>query len=273
MPTDPTSKILEEQTLTVKRGRLNGLGFEPAFNSYFDFYASSKYIDPPLLELEDIAFHLFLRKNLNDRNPRWKMPSIRQIRAKFRMGHNRFTAILNRLEQAHLLRKESGVGKGEYGRNTRNGYILSDPVQTLDEFLTLAREGVFGVLPRGEWLCVRNGHTNVFETDTSYVPETDTDQQTLTSKQTDEPFEDKLWQQVLSTLKNQTPAATFNSFVVDTKLLSIVDGVATVTTTRPFAIDWLRNRMKNNLQKTLNLELRLENSPQVTDLVIEVTTE
>jgi hypothetical protein len=103
-------EILADQVIHVKRGRMNGLGFEPAFNSYFDFYASSKYVDPPLLQLEDIAFHLFLRKNLNDKNPAWQMPSVRQIRKKFRIGQHKLEAMLKRLEQAHLLQKESGVG-------------------------------------------------------------------------------------------------------------------------------------------------------------------
>jgi hypothetical protein len=48
------------------------------------------------------------------------MPSIRQIRKKFRMGQHKIDAMLKRLEKAHLLRKESGVGKGEFGRNARN---------------------------------------------------------------------------------------------------------------------------------------------------------
>ncbi len=72
-------KILDDQIIHVKRGRLNGLGFEPAFNSYFDFYLSSKYFGEPLLELEDLGLHLYLRKNLNDTNKKWKMPTIRQM--------------------------------------------------------------------------------------------------------------------------------------------------------------------------------------------------
>ncbi|GEM_PF-3653333 len=55
-------QILEDQILYVKRGRFNGLGFEPAFNSYFDFYLDCKYFGEPLLELQDVTFHLYLRK-------------------------------------------------------------------------------------------------------------------------------------------------------------------------------------------------------------------
>ena len=85
----------------------------------------------------------------------------------------------------------------------------------------------------------------------------DTDQQTLNTKQIGESFEENLWVRVLSTLKLQTASATFYNFVADTRLQSIQDWVATITTPKPFAIDWLENRMQNNLKKTLNLELRL----------------
>jgi len=69
--------ILDDQIIHVKRGRQNGLGFEPLWNSYFDFYLDSRYFEEPLLELQDVTFHLFLRKNLNDKNKSWKMPTIR----------------------------------------------------------------------------------------------------------------------------------------------------------------------------------------------------
>src|SRR6478672_9236884 len=84
-----TSRILEDQVIHVKRGRANSFGFEPAWNAYFDFYLSTKYFDESLLELEDVAFHLLLRKNLNDRNPDWKMPSIRQFKKGFGIGKPR----------------------------------------------------------------------------------------------------------------------------------------------------------------------------------------
>ena len=142
------NKILDEQVIHLKRGRTNSFGWEPAWNSYFDFYASSKYISPPLIKLEDISLHLFLRKNLNDKNPQWKMPTIRQLKKKFAVSQDKIEGMMKRLEDAHLLRKVSGASNGF---NVGNDYILSDPVQTLDEFLIVACEGVFPRLPRPEW--------------------------------------------------------------------------------------------------------------------------
>src|SRR6266508_5395225 len=136
------SKILEEHTIVLKRGRFNGLGLVLAFNSSFAFYASTKSVMPALLQLEDISFHLYLRKNLNDKDPSWQMPSIRQMRKKFGIGQHKIEAMLKRLGEAHLLGKVSGSREGEW--ITRNTYILSDPVQNLEEFLTIAREGLFG---------------------------------------------------------------------------------------------------------------------------------
>src|SRR4051794_8798534 len=89
--------ILSDQVIHVKRGRSNGLGFEPAFNGYFDFYLNAKYFGEPLLELEDVTFHLFLRKNLNDRNKSWKMPTIRQMKKRFCISQAKVYAMLDRL--------------------------------------------------------------------------------------------------------------------------------------------------------------------------------
>ena len=119
----PAKAILEDQVIVVKRGRSNGLGFEPAFNSYFDFYLDTKYFGQSLLQLQDVTFHLFLRKNLNDQNPSWKMPTLRRMRQKFGISNDRIYAMFMRLEKAHLLTKESGTRTGVI--NTRNNYILS----------------------------------------------------------------------------------------------------------------------------------------------------
>lgn len=114
------SQILSDQVIHVKKGRFNSFGFEPLWNSYFDFYLDSRYFKEPLLELQDVTFHLYLRKNLNDHNPRWKMPTIRQIMKKFRIGQAKVYAMLDRLEKAHLLTLESGVRVDVV--NERNDY-------------------------------------------------------------------------------------------------------------------------------------------------------
>jgi hypothetical protein len=252
------ASILDSQIIHVKRGRFHNYGFEPCSNAFFDFYVSPKYIEPALLQLEDVGFFLFLRKNINDTNPRWKMPSVRQMMRRLGVGQRKLEAMMARLDGAHLLKKESGFRRGKDQANITNSYLLSDPIQTLDEFLTVAAEDLFPRALKPEWVpCTRNEYRGVRELDTAPVCETDTYKQTLNTKQTGDTEEITLWDRVLSVLKLQTAPATFNSFVVDTNLKSIVDGMATVATSKPFAIDWLENRMKNNIRKTLNLELRL----------------
>jgi hypothetical protein len=218
------SKILEDQVVHLKRGRFNQYGFEPAWNAYFDFYASPKYIEPPLLQLEDIAFHLFLRKNLNDQNPNWRMPSIRQMKRRLHVSQDRLEAMMVRLDAAHLLKKVSGYHQGDEGANIPNHYILSDPIQTLEEFLSVAAAGVFSRPLKEEWQefladdpLYRNSVQGVPEVGTAPVPEIGTDKQTSFLKQTGVITEnDRLWESVLATLKLQLPAASFYSFVADT---------------------------------------------------------
>jgi hypothetical protein len=264
--------ILQDQVIRLKRGRLNGLGFEPAYNAFFDFYLSSKYIDPPLLRLEDVTFFLFLRKNLNDQNPEWRMPSMRQMTRKFRIGQHRIEAIMERLDQAQLLKKQSGRGAGPDGENVTNHYLLSDPLPTLDEFLLVALSGVFGQPLREEWRefvtddpCSQYGYTPVAETATPPVAETATppvaetarDQQTLTTKQGVLPENDFLWNAVLENLKSQLPSTTFYNLVADTRLATLENGVATILTPRAGALEWLTTRLAKKVKLLLTIEAKI----------------
>lgn len=253
--------ILEDQVIHVKRGRMNGLGFEPAFNSYFDFYLDAKWFGEPLLELQDVTFHLYLRKNLNDRNPQWKMPTYRQMKKKFKAGYGKLEAIMRRLDTAHLLKKESGVRR-ELGLTTRNDYILSDPIPTLEEFLLVASEGVFGLPLLAEWNvisapttpaandelpCPQNGDTDVPEMGTPSVPEMGTYKQTLKNKQTsgESMFED---------LKFQIGEKVFNRFMAGATLVSKQDGIAIIGTPQAYARDWIENRLSDKLRRLLAVE-------------------
>lgn len=151
-PTSPTAnEILDSQVIYVKRGRLNKFGFEPAWNAYFDFYLSSKYLEKPILQLEDVTFHLWLRKNLNDEDPNWQIPSIRVMKRKFGISQDKIEAMLKRLTKAHLLKKVSGQGSGNKGENVTNTYELSDPIQSLDDFLVVAKTGEFPQPLKVEW--------------------------------------------------------------------------------------------------------------------------
>ena len=273
-------QILDDQVIHVKRGRLNGLGFEPAFNSYFDFYLDGKYFGEALLELQDVTFHLYLRKNINDTNRNWKMPTLRQMKQKFGISYDKIYAMFDRLERAHLLNKQSGVRVGT--ANVRNAYIVSDPITTLGEFLEVASQGLFTLPLLPEYQAPEEapdvpeigtsgapeiGTFRVPEIGTLDVPEIGADQQTLNTKQTGgqtvDIFEKKLWENVLTQLQQQLPSATFISFLADTQLDRIEGAVAVITTNRAYAKEWLDTRMSNKLRKLLGVELRLSGRPAI----------
>jgi hypothetical protein len=261
-PVERASHILEDQIIHVKRGRLQGFGFEPAWNAYFDFYLSPKYIAPPLLQLEDVSFHLFLRKNLNDHNPDWKMPSIRQMKRRLSVSQDRLQAMMKRLDQAKLLEKISGYRKGEDGENIPNHYILSDPVQTLEEFLVLASSGLFGRPLQEEWQayleeidpCTENRYTPYGSPVHPPVPEIDTYKQTSFSNKQEMSNLENLWNAVLATLKLQLLSTTFIAFIEDTRLLAIDNAIATVELANPSAKDWVEQRLSRQLKHLLFIE-------------------
>lgn len=139
-------------------------------------------------------------------------------------------------------KKESGVRR-ELGLTTRNDYILSDPIPTLEEFLLVASEGVFGLPLLAEWNvisapttpaandelpCPQNGDTDVPEMGTPSVPEMGTYKQTLKNKQTsgESMFED---------LKFQIGEKVFNRFMAGATLVSKQDGIAIIGTPQAYA--------------------------------------
>jgi hypothetical protein len=134
--------------------------------------------------------------------------------------------------------------------NERNDYLLADPVQTLEEFLTIARESLF---PRGlnpEWaeVCTDNRYMVYPPSVQEDVPEIGTDQQTLKTEQ-------GVWDSVLTQLQLSVPANTFAVFRQGTELLSITDGVATIGTNRSHACEWLQVQMAPRIKKVLAVEL------------------
>jgi hypothetical protein len=247
------SQILEDQVIHVKRGRLNGLGFEPAFNSYFDFYLSPKYIDPPLLQLEDVTFHLFLRKNLNDRDPSWRMPSIRQMMRRLAISQVKIDNMMKRLDQAKLLEKVSGYRGGEDGGNIPNHYILSDPLQTLEEFLAVAAAGVFGRDLKEEWRsdpCIENQYTPYLLSMHPPVSEINTYKQTSSLLKQ----EDLWWSEILSMMKQQLTDATYYSTLEGSQLQSLTEGRATVLLNRPAAREWCERQLGKRISDLLTIE-------------------
>lgn len=255
--------ILEDQII-IKKGRFNNFGFEPCSNSFFDFYVSSKYTTKPLIKLEDISFHLFLRKNLNDRNPKWKMPTIKQMMRRVGVSYSRLKNMMDRLEAAHLLTKQSGYKKGV--QTVRNEYVLSDPIQTLEEFLTVASAGVFPATLRPEFMFEvleaseeepdrGNRDALVAETAMPPIAETAMLKQTSSLKQTSEKQTiDPLWEKVLGDFKMQVPANTFEMFLAGTNLVSIEDGIAVISTINGYAKDWLGNRLGGRIARALGVK-------------------
>jgi len=264
------STILEDQVIHVKRGRTNGLGFEPAFNSYFEFYLCSKYFDPPLLQMEDVTFHLYLRKNINDRQKDWRMPTIRQMMKHFSTGQRKLNQMMERLAAAHLLTKQSGWSDTE--KIMRNDYILSDPIPTLAEFLTVASEGVFGRELQPEFsvremntlnqetpVSVREVDTlneaSVREMNTPSVREMDTDQQTSINKQTAKTTDEAPpWEKALEDLRFHLGPNRFEKFLDGATLLKIENGIAVICTPLAYAKDFIGNRLSGHLCRSLSVE-------------------
>ena len=240
-------QILSDQQITIKRGRTNGLGFEPAFNSFFDFYLDTRYFDPPLLRFQDVAFFLYLRKNLNDNDPNREMPSIRAMRKKFGVSQDLIEGMLGRLDRAKLVVKVSGLRTGI--RNARNEYILSDPISQLEQFLTIRDMGLFdvaeiGTLQNGDhvaeigtYVCAGNRYTP--------APEIGTPEQTSINRE--------IWTNILSIL-NQHLGHDQTTFFDGSRLESLEGGIATIVTNRAASVDWLNRQMGPQLRRMLSVE-------------------
>src|SRR3954447_27000332 len=121
-------------------------GFETAWNEYFDCYATTTYLEEPLIRLEDISYHLYLKKNINPTNPRWELPSFRQLKKILGLSQDKIQGIEARLAEAGLLMKESGKGKGAKGENVANDYLLYEPLELTDFLLAITAGRLNGTL-------------------------------------------------------------------------------------------------------------------------------
>jgi hypothetical protein len=259
--------ILDDQVI-LKKGRLNGVELEPAYNSYFDFYISTKYVTPQLIRLEDAMFHLFLRKNLNIHNPNWKMPSIRQMMCRLSIGQKKIEGVMFNLERAHLLTKESGFRKGERGLNLQNTYVLSDPLQTLSEFIAVAQEGLFPYPLREEWrtkdTCMPEAYTLPSDNDTC-MPEAytrvvvaHTPPVCLAHIHKQTPFkqtsEKQSFDPAFAELRSSMPEKTFDQFLTGARFLGVEEGVAVIGLLNGYAKGWIENRMANRIKQVFKAE-------------------
>lgn len=66
----------------------------------------------------------------------------------------------------------------------------------------------------------------------------------------------EIWAQVLSQLAFELPAPTYEQWVRDTDLIGVDDGTYTVGVPHAYARDWLENRLKTNVQRTLSSLLK-----------------
>ena len=68
----------------------------------------------------------------------------------------------------------------------------------------------------------------------------------------------KIWSEVLTDLKQQTPNATFNGFLAKTVLLSTNDNQALIGVANGFAKEWLEVQMSQKIKRTLKSLYRLK---------------
>jgi hypothetical protein len=63
---------------------------------------------------------------------------------------------------------------------------------------------------------------------------------------------DQVWQDVLGQLQLQMTRATFDTWLKDTHIVSRNNGTLIVGTKSTFAKDWLENRLKNTINRTVS---------------------
>lgn len=130
---------------------------------------------------------------------------------------------------------------------------MSDPIQTLEEFLTVAGAGAFSRSLQKKWQsiedtpCIEIQYRAVLIEDTSPVSEIATQKQTSFSKQTSEKQIDPAWQNALADLKIQIPQRIYDMFLADTTLVAIEDAVAVISTERNYAKDFIEYQLANKI--------------------------
>jgi hypothetical protein len=148
--TDPAQRgaapLSSEAKRRVRFAENQRKGFESAWNEYFDCYASTTYVEEPLIRLEDVSYHLYLKKHINPTNPRWELPSFRQLKKILGLSQDKLQGIEARLATARLLLKDSGKGKGAKGENVANDYLLYEPLELADFLLAVANGELPGTL-------------------------------------------------------------------------------------------------------------------------------
>jgi hypothetical protein len=81
---------------------------------------------------------------------------------------------------------------------------------------------------------------------------------------------EQAWQSVLGQLQMEMPRASFDTWVRDTRAISIEDGVMTISTRNRYACDWLESRLQSTVQRLLvgilnqsiSVQFVVEDSPE-----------
>lgn len=166
-----TAPISSETKRRVRLAENQRKGFESAWNEYFDCYASTTYVEEPLIRLEDVSYHLYLKKHINPTNPRWELPSFRQLKKILDLSQDKLQGIEARLGTANLLVKDSGKGKGVKGENVANDYLLYEPLELADFLLAVANGQLPGTLNE-------KGRRKLAEIRARFCPEAGSDRET-----------------------------------------------------------------------------------------------
>ncbi len=66
------------------------------------------------------------------------------------------------------------------------------------------------------------------------------------------PREVEIWNQVLAEFKQSQPATTFHAYAANTMLLKLTEDEALIGVTNQLALDWVKNRLTNQIQRKLS---------------------
>jgi len=134
----------EERELVFRKGKWIDYPFEPCWNEYW-LYTSTRILQQPLLQLEDVAAHLWLCARYHQDHPAASAYTWGELAAVWLGNPARekaAKAIVARLEAAGLLEVEHRRGRGK-----RSHFIPYDPLQEAD-FRLAAAQGCFDIPAR-----------------------------------------------------------------------------------------------------------------------------
>lgn len=79
---------------------------------------------------------------------------------------------------------------------------------------------------------------------------------------------DSIWTETLLILRRQTTQATYDAILANTRLVSLADDSATISTETEQAMEWLENRLRANIARALGNVLDREIAPDQVAFVV-----